>query len=1098
MRPVRLEMHGFAAFREPTTVDFTGTEYFALVGPTGSGKSTVIDAMTFALYGSVPRWDDRRTVALAMAPSVNRGTVRLVFDAGGARYVVARELRRSARGGVTVRNARLERLADPAEVDGDTEVLAADSDVTREVERLLGLPFDQFCQCVVLPQGDFAEFLHAKPSDRQKMLTRLLGLDVYETIAKEANREAAAAGERAEVMAGQLAAYADATDEAVSAAGERVAALEALSGRVAARLPELTAAAAAVSDAEEVVTRLRDERSRLAALSVPNGLSDVDSRRRAAVARAEAAQQRFAAAETADTAAREARAAAPERGPLEQARRDHADLATALAAQPGARETHAAALAAYESATAAAASAAAAVEAARTDRDTAATALQSAREAAQRLADERGRLTGLRVPDGLDRLDSRRRAADDDLAAAQKALDAAEAADTAAREELAAAPARGPLEQARADHAALAAALAAEPGVTQRHAGAVRAREAAAEQVAQARHRVTHARERRDAAARADRAAALRPSLVAGEPCPVCEQVVVTPPPMTGAADLTATEDAVGAAEQALETARAEQTAAAAAEQRAAVDLERATGEIARLRAALSGAPPTAAATADALATLDRIAQAAEQADATMRRARRDREDAARAVDAVRGELAAAVTALRTARDPLVPLGAPAVTGDDVLAGWTALAGWAEQEIAIRDAALPGARDAATAAEQAAGAAVRAFEGAEQTAAARRGEETAAARAEQAARSDLDALDDRIGRLRAALETAPSDAEAARELARLDTLDAAVRAADAELRAARSARSAADTALAEVNRDVTAAWDTLRAARDPLVVLGAPAATGDDLLAAWTTLADWATAAGAERAGRLPAAESAVAAARDGHDGLGRALADDLAGHDVPARAPLGETAPAAVAEALARARAARERIAERRDEAATLRADRAEAETAQQVAKMLGNLLRSDGFPRWLVASALDVLVADASASLAELSGGQFELTHADGEFLVVDHADADAHRPVKTLSGGETFQASLALALALSAQMSTLAAEGAARLDSIFLDEGFGTLDEANLEVVASTLENLANQGDRMVGVITHVPALAERVPVRYAVSRDRRTASVVREGL
>ncbi len=163
----------------------------------------------------------------------------------------------------------------------------------------------------------------------------------------------------------------------------------------------------------------------------------------------------------------------------------------------------------------------------------------------------------------------------------------------------------------------------------------------------------------------------------------------------------------------------------------------------------------------------------------------------------------------------------------------------------------------------------------------------------------------------------------------------------------------------------------------------------------------------------------------------------------------------------------------------------------------MLGRLLRSDEFPRWLVASALDVLVADASASLVELSGGQFELTHVDGEFLVVDHADADARRPVKTLSGGETFQASLALALALSAQLSTLAAEGAARLDSIFLDEGFGTLDEANLEIVASTLENLASQGDRMVGVITHVPALAERVPVRYLVSRDQRTASVVREG-
>ena len=92
-------------------------------------------------------------------------------------------------------------------------------------------------------------------------------------------------------------------------------------------------------------------------------------------------------------------------------------------------------------------------------------------------------------------------------------------------------------------------------------------------------------------------------------------------------------------------------------------------------------------------------------------------------------------------------------------------------------------------------------------------------------------------------------------------------------------------------------------------------------------------------------------------------------------------------------------------------------------------------------------------------------------------------------------TFQASLALALALSTQLSSMAAAGAARLDSIFLDEGFGTLDESTLEIVAATLESLA-QGDRMVGVVTHVAALAERVPVRFVVNRDSRTSSISRE--
>jgi len=164
----------------------------------------------------------------------------------------------------------------------------------------------------------------------------------------------------------------------------------------------------------------------------------------------------------------------------------------------------------------------------------------------------------------------------------------------------------------------------------------------------------------------------------------------------------------------------------------------------------------------------------------------------------------------------------------------------------------------------------------------------------------------------------------------------------------------------------------------------------------------------------------------------------------------------------------------------------------------LLAGLLRNDNFPRWLASSALDTLVMEASQSLLTLSSGQFELTHDDGgEFLIVDHADADSRRPVRTLSGGETFQASLALALALSSQMAALADAGAARLDSIFLDEGFGTLDESTLETVAETLDNLAHQGDRMVGVVTHVGALAERIPTRFTVSRDQITSSVVRSG-
>ena len=73
MRPIMLDLRGFASFRDEAHVDFGDADFFALVGPTGSGKSTVIDAMTFALYGSVPRWGRKGMVSLALAPTVARG-----------------------------------------------------------------------------------------------------------------------------------------------------------------------------------------------------------------------------------------------------------------------------------------------------------------------------------------------------------------------------------------------------------------------------------------------------------------------------------------------------------------------------------------------------------------------------------------------------------------------------------------------------------------------------------------------------------------------------------------------------------------------------------------------------------------------------------------------------------------------------------------------------------------------------------------------------------------------------------------------------------------------------------------------------------------
>ena len=1242
MRPVLLELAGFGSFREPTTVDFRAAEYFALVGPTGSGKSTVIDAMTFALYGSVPRWDNARTVALALAPTIARGTVRFVFDVAAPRpgevgrrerYVVARELRRAASGGVSVRTARLERLRDPegtGTVDEETEPVAdGAAATTKAVEELLGLPFGDFTTCVVLPQGEFAEFLHTEPRKRQETLVRLLGLGVYDVIAKEANLEARSQEQRAQVLSEQLGGYDDDTAAAEQAAAERVAELTALRSRVESAVPLLTAATGELAEVEASLTRLAAERSRLAGLTAPEGLDGLAAQRRSAEEAVNSARSGLEAAEAADTAAREAVAAAPARGPLEAARRHHAERREIAAELPGARERHTKARDADAAAGADATAARTASDEARGALGVAAAALAEAREAGSRIAAERDAFRAVVGPAGLDALDDRRSAATTAAERAAAALTAAERRDAAARAALAGAPDRAPLEQARRDHRDLVDARAAHTAARAAADTAEQALAAARGDAAAVAEHLDHARERRAASLRADLAAALRPGLVAGEECPVCAQAVAVLPEPLPDGDLAAADTALAAAEATHDDARraearasaehakalAEAGAATAAVERlttalaavvlpdvlawaaapdavedGAAEPARVTGPAARVIASLAqnrpesvtsctemtitgageaarsaeGAIPSAETIEAALAHLDGLAGEARAADEALRKARAERDRATAEVEAARAEAAAAATALRAARDPLVSLGAPAADDADPVAGWAALVTWATAQADARDAALPAARDRYAAVLRDHQAAEQAVQTAERVAEQRRREETAAARAEQEASGLVTHLEERDRALVAALRDAPGDDDAAAALERLAALEAAVRVADAALRSARVAVRSAEGAAAAVERETAAAWAELRAARDPLVALEAPAVGGEDLVAAWAELVAWAAAAADVRAAGIRDAETSRAATSARRTGTARRLVDDLATHgiapevpaaldraaidrvtaDLAAAGPAADRADArvvrvdpagadsargdtvagdavagtraegdpvaiaavvadpggaatAAATAVERARGAHARIVERRAAAAGLAADRDAAVAAQQVAKMLGNLLRSDGFPRWLVASALDSLVADASVSLAELSGGQFELTHDNGEFLVVDHADADARRPVKTLSGGETFQASLALALALSAQMSGLAAHGAARLESIFLDEGFGTLDEANLQTVASTLEALATRGDRVVGVITHVPALAERVPVRFAVRRDQRSSSITREG-
>ncbi|MGN6793311.1 MAG: AAA family ATPase, partial [Streptosporangiaceae bacterium] len=172
MRPLRLLLDGFGSYREPADVDFSDVEFFALVGPTGSGKSTVIDGLCFALYGTVPRWGKENVIAQALAPAANACRVCLVFEAAGQRYGVVRALVRDKKGQVHTKEARLELLDAqvpasaplPDLLSASVEPLAEGPEqVKAQVQEILGLTYEHFTQSVLLPQGRFSEFLHAKP-----------------------------------------------------------------------------------------------------------------------------------------------------------------------------------------------------------------------------------------------------------------------------------------------------------------------------------------------------------------------------------------------------------------------------------------------------------------------------------------------------------------------------------------------------------------------------------------------------------------------------------------------------------------------------------------------------------------------------------------------------------------------------------------------------------------------------------------------------------------------------------------------------------------------------------------------------------------------
>jgi len=1091
MRPHLLRVTAFGAFGGTAEVSFdelAGSGLFLLHGETGAGKTTLLDAIGFALYGRVPGERNKtRRLRSDHARAADRTEVTFETTIGPRHLRITRrpqQVRPKVHGtGTTSEPAKI--LLEEESGGRWQTVSTRAKEADDEIADAMGMSADQFFQVVLLPQGQFAQFLHADADERRKLLQKLFRTgrfravedwladrrkttrdqvqEAEQALATLAARIAQAAGvpgpgeEPAAQSAAQPAAQSAAQPAAQSAAppGTPSTAPPGEDGAAGAAAPtaawadELAAAAAtghtATARAAEVARGELD--AARGAEARARELADRQARRAALLARRDELQageaQRTAVRRELDAAGRAAEIAKV----LDDAERALAGLVRARGAEARARAA-AAAAGLPETATAA-----------------------DFRAAEQDRRQHVGRLEGLREvagqADAEDRLaaDARRRATDRATAieATQRAL-----ADLRARQEILItrrdaarlASARLPLVRAEADRQRAAAADAAQLADDCAGVRDLREqREMAREYANDLRETAQRIRQERIDGMIAELAA----HLADDTPCPVCGSLDHPEPSEIRARRVTHHEE-----EQAYAEADAARDAVNKVDSELAIVGARMGDLIGRLMAADIDDPVLRedVALVEALAVTGGIA-------------------AVPSAVLPAGSLAAGSLPAET--PPPAPLPS---AGPLFVSGFGRMPG-ADTVVRLNELAAT----LAAAAETLEAEAVRLDAEAAQlsryeadltematTVAEQEKRHSALAEQREAALAEAAAADARAAghraSLRSQLDGAPDlETALAATVGLAGALAVAATAADATVAAAETAEQAGAEA---VRAAVAAGFADVAAAR-----------------AAWRA-PEWRAAQQKE----IQAEETEAAA-------VGTQLAGpDL---DVPLEPPAD----------LAGAQEAVRRTAERHDEAVTmlgrasdrsatlaalvprftaelaaLQPRRARAEEARRLADLAAgqgaNTLRMT-LSSFVLAARLEEVAEAASQRLLTMTAGRYSLAHTDarrgggraGLGLLACDTWTGQERDTSTLSGGETFLASLALALGL-ADVVTAEAAGVP-IEALFVDEGFGSLDEDTLEEVMNVLDGL-REGGRMVGVVSHVSELRQRIPAQVHVRKGR----------
>jgi exonuclease SbcC len=971
MRPQRLRLAGFGAYPGAEEVDFDELArlgLFVVTGPTGAGKTTLFDAMAFALYGELPGGRPVAEVRSHHADPADRCEVELTFAIEGTTYRVRRtpEQERPKRRGsgttVEAATAELHRV----DLDGtEVPVASGTRPVTEACVALVGLDAGQFERVVLLPQGKFQAFLLAGTKERRPLLQKLFGTALYRDAVEELKRRAAELRRRVEavdteidhhrlnakdhlrwVAAGLADEELDGVEpdddvELLEAFWQKLAPGVAEAERRSRQLTEQATAATRAADAAAALASQWDQRTAL-----------IDRAEALAAAQAEVARWRELAA-----AARRAAPVVAQAAVLDHARAGLAEAERSAAVAVGSLGE-------------------------RLD------AVDLAPEGGVADPDAADRALGVAV-DALERAVARV----GELARARTALDRATATCAALTERQAALVA----DQARTDQ--LRAELAARHEVIEplaREAEALKARvEASADLLARRRkldivraevdrHQAAHTlAERRLAEVLAAFVAGAAPRLAAalraGDACPVCGS---TEHPAPAEPDDEAEVD-VRALERAQQlTARAASELAAAG---AAVDEQ-----------------------------LEVLGADAERPVAEL--------------DDLHQQLLAAEKAAVDAAGELVDVRARIQKGTEHHEALQALATELAAEHATATAAVVGAQ--AKVAELAA----------------------------EVGDTDPELLVEHGHRL----------AEAGRAVERCRTAVAGVATAT-------GAVEQAETALLDAL--VSSGFDDVSAAR-------AAALAGPELHQLEQHVAEHDSALAEVQGGLAALADVELPAERPDADALAT-VAAELCEADDRERAR--------VERLLERGALAQRSIGEARrveDANTGLRDLRERTERVAAIADGQGP--GKIGLETWVLAGELERVTEAANVHLGRMTNGRFRLQRTDdaghrAKQAGLDLSVFDSHtgraRPPATLSGGEQFQASLALALGLADVVSLGGVGSGRRFEALFVDEGFGSLDPDALDQAVDALHQIHASG-RMVGVITHVEAMKQQLPTGIEV--------------